>query len=233
MAHRFRFFTAETPDAGDVVELAEADARHMHVIRAQPGDVVDLVDRRGHVYDAEVLGTDGQVRVVQLQAQAGTAEPEIVLYAGVLTGQPWDHLVDGAVQAGVSRIVPVAFTQREGDQLRRRGERIMRVAESAAKQSKRTYIPRVEEPMAAQLLGGEPRGIVLDPGAELSLVDWRPWDDGPYGLIVGGASGIPRAYVKALVDRGWVAARIGDSVLRSELAAAIGVAIVRARCTDR
>ena len=62
-------------------------------------------------------------------------------------------------------------------------------------------------------LGPLGRELRLDPGAELRLVDWRPWSPGPHGVLVGGSAGIPKNYVAGLVERGWVTSRIGDSVL--------------------
>jgi 16S rRNA (uracil1498-N3)-methyltransferase len=224
VAHVFRFFVDVPGAGGDVVALDADDAAHLRVLRGEPGATVEVVDGAGVLWSASVQGKAG----VQLQEAlpAPPPLPEVMLYAGMLTGQRWDALVDGAVQAGVARVVPVVERQREVAKVAARLERSRRVARAAAKQSKRMLVPEVGEPIVAEQLVDEPPGFVLALEGSRPLLEVpRPFGL-PVSLLVGGAEGLDRGLVATLVAAGWQPVLLGRTVLRSELAAPVGVATV-------
>jgi 16S rRNA (uracil1498-N3)-methyltransferase len=234
MAHRFRFFVEGARSAGEVVDLAPGDVQHLRVLRLRDGAPVEVVDGSGQVFDADVVA-GRRAHLHRLVDALRSDLPEIVLYAGVLPGQRWDALVDGAVQAGASVIVPVVQSSREQAQVERRAARATRVAEAAAKQAKRVRLPRVAAPIRLRDLPGGARGIVLDERATRPLVDLdvgacvlppEGTDDGAstLSLLVGPAAGLPVEASDELQDGGWTAASLGPTILRSELAAAVAVA---------
>lgn len=225
--HRFRFFLDATGAVGDEVELCAEDARHLRVIRAAPGVQVEAVDARGALFDAVVTGASS-VELVALRREGPDDVPPVVLYAGVLAGNRWDALLDGAVQAGATRIVPLAQSSRELMQVERRAARARRVIEAAAKQSKRIVLPEVAEAIRyAELVDVAP-GVVLDERTDRALIDLlaaHGQASGELAVVVGAASGLPLALVRELSDAGWQLGSLGPTVLRSELAAAVGVSI--------
>lgn len=257
MPHRFRFFVDAAGCPGAVVGLAPHDASHARVLRLAPGDVVDVVAAGGELYGGVVEQVDQTLvtlRLGPLRTSAGAERWAVELFAGVLTGGTFDDLVDGAVQAGATRVVPVAATSRERERIAQRAERLRRVATSAAKQAKRTVVPEVAAPMMlADLLasangeGGIGRadaaggaggaGIVLDPSGASPLIAAveaiaAEGHGAPIRLLVGPSQGIADADLDALVAAGWRAARLGPTVLRSELAAAVAVAQAAAVLAD-
>lgn len=219
--HRFRFFVDAVGAAGATVTLAPADARHLAVLRRSDGDRVEIVDRDGTTWDAVIRG--GDVELVERLQPHGELRA-IELYAGALTGAKFDELVDGAVQAGAGAVVPVVATRREHDRLASRRPRLERISRAAAKQAKRSTVPVIGEPT---MLDGLPDGgIVLDPAAPETLDRvLAAVEPGPVRLLVGGADGLDHEAVDALVGRGWQRARLGPTVLRAELAAAVAVGI--------
>jgi 16S rRNA (uracil1498-N3)-methyltransferase len=232
-AHRFRCFVAGECAIGDEVALSAADAHHMDVIRAREGERIDIVDGAGTLFDAAII-TSSTVRVVAQLGASPAQFGQIVLYAGVLTGQRWDALVDGAVQAGVARIIPVAQNQKDASRCDDRRERAHRVAEAAAKQSKRRQVPEITAAVLADGVPRRPAGIVLDAVAGRPLIDVaRDIEvEETLPILIGPASGLESWLVNDLVENGWLSASLGDSVLRAELAAAVAVSCVaQARST--
>lgn len=219
--HRFRFFVDATGAPGACLPLAAIDAHHARVLRLADGHGVDVVDAEGTLWEAQVAGAS-----VQLVASLdGSTEPApIELYAGALTGAKFDELVDGAVQAGASLVVPFASNRRDLERLGARRARLERLARAAAKQSKRVLVPTIGAPIGVEELPD--RGIVLDSSAPEAL-DRVVARSGlqPLRLLVGGADGIDHAVIAALVERGWTRARLGPTILRAELAAAVAVAV--------
>jgi 16S rRNA (uracil1498-N3)-methyltransferase len=229
-SHRFRFFIPVDGDVGTDVDLADEDARHLRVVRAGPGELIEVVDAAGTTFSARVLAGGRahleRVQVSALEVGAGS----IVLYAGVLAGQRWDQLLDGAVQAGATMVVPLVQSTRELQAVERRSVRAERVIVAAAKQSKRTMLPTVGPAIRyADLAGLDVPGIVCDELATeplLSVVSTLPAELAPVNIVVGAASGLPRPLVAGLVEAGWRSASLGATVLRSELAAAVAVSCV-------
>ena len=233
-AHRFRFFSTNMGFPGTRVELSTSDAAHLSVLRLAVGDAVELVDASGIVWDAQVAA-DGLVTLrLPLPIDDARVLPRIDLVAGALVGGRFDELVDGAVQAGASSVRPFVGNRKDAARLTERQERLQRIATAAAKQAKRREVPHVAAPIdRAALLQGAP-GIVLDADAEPTLMallqdDARPHPEQTgvgWTLLVGPAEGFAPELIRELVAAGWRAARLGPTVLRAELAAAVAVAMV-------
>lgn len=228
-AHTFRFFVgvACAPDAP--VQLTDADARHARVLRLASGDVVELVDVDGVTWHAEFDGARGAVARTAI-ADAPRVR-RIQLIAGALTGNRFDELVDGAVQGGADEIVPLVVARRDGERLTQRRDRLTRIAEAAAKQAKRTSICAIAAPIDMDgLLALEP-GVLLDASGPDSLLE-ATLPDGDLRLLVGPADGLDPDLVAQLRERGWIATRLGPTILRAELAAAVAVAISSMRLAE-
>lgn len=223
--HVFRFFVDAVGEPGATVELAAADARHLQVLRLDGGASVEVVDADGVLWAARA--GEGAVMLVE-QRPTGATEPSIELVAGALVGGRFDELVDAAVQAGASLVVPFAASRRDLDRLAARRARLQRIARAAAKQSKRSVVPEVGMPIDTAALLASEAGIVVEPAApELldQVVRRHSSADAPVRLLVGPAEGLSGELVDALAERGWVRGRLGPTILRAELAAPVAVAI--------
>lgn len=232
--HRFRFFLTAPVTVGGLAALSAADTEHLRVVRAAIGDQVELVDTAGAVY-LGALEAPGAVRVgTSIDAASGERLPQIVLYAGAMPGQRWDALLNAAVQAGVTEVVPVAASAAELAQMRRRSARAERLVEAAAKQSKRSALPRVGDPVTYTQLDDAAAGIVFDelggpPAVEVAQTLLTPAQisaQDAITVLVGPPAGFPPGLVDRLVVRGWRRASLGPIVLRTELAAPVAVAMV-------
>ncbi len=225
--HVFRFFADVAGTPGARIELTEFDAHHARVLHgSQRDEPVELVDSGGIAWRAHF---DGPTGAVVLDERIGELhEPRIELLAFVSVGGRVDELVDGAVQAGATRIVPIVRSERDRARIDQRGDRLARIAATAAKQAKRASVPTVQSAQLPDVLAELEPGIVLDPGADATLDEAVRASHGgsrPVRLLVGGADGYPPGLVDELAGAGWHRARLGGAVLRSELAGAIAVAI--------
>ncbi|MCW2956822.1 MAG: methyltransferase, RsmE family [Thermoleophilia bacterium] len=234
-SHVFRFFVDVVGAAGDVVPLDAADAAHARVLRMSVGDAVEVADAAEVTWSARVHDASS---VQLVKAVPAAARPAVIeLIAGALVGGKFDELVDGAVQAGATRIVPLVASRRDHERLTSRRSRLERIARAAAKQAKRPLVPEIADPIDhAGLLALEP-GVLLDAGApttlDVVLASRRAAlpraDAADVRLLVGPADGLPAELVAELLERGWEPARLGPSILRAELAAAVAVAIAALR----
>lgn len=228
---------AELPLAeGATVLLPAAAARHVQVLRLQPGEALTLFNGEGGEWAATVVRMGRSDVEVQVGAHDAGAEREsahaVTLAVGMPANERMDWLVEKATELGVAAIQPL-MTERSV--LRLSGERADKkvshwraVAVAAAEQCGRTRVPVVEPVRAlADWLRQPPPGAGLD--LVLSLREARPLAeriaparrDGrlpPLRLLSGPEGGLSAAEEDAARAAGFAPVSLGARVLRAETA---------------
>ena len=136
---------------GDDLPLPEDAARHVQVVRLQPGDALVLFDGRGGEWDATVRAMGRRDVSVDVLAHR-TVDRELPFTATIALGMPanerMDFLVEKATELGVAAIQPLQLTRSvlklSGERADKRVAHWQAVAVGAAEQSGRTRVPRVE-----------------------------------------------------------------------------------------
>lgn len=162
-------------------ELPEGAARHVQVLRLQPGDALTLFDGRGGEWAAAVTAMGRREVSVRVGAFADASRElplAVTLAVGMPANERMDALVEKACELGVAAIQPLVC---ERSVLRLAGERAHKkvahwqgVAVAACEQSGRTRVPPVAPVMTlAQWLAalGAPAG---ERRVVLSLRDAAP-----------------------------------------------------------
>lgn len=137
------------------ITLPEGAARHVQVLRLQPGDALTLFDGRGGEWAAEVTAM-GRREVSVRMGDFADVSRELPLAVTLAIGMPanerMDALVEKACELGVAAIQPLLC---ERSVLRLAGERAQKkvahwqgVAVAACEQSGRTRVPVVAPVMA-------------------------------------------------------------------------------------
>ena len=170
----------------------------------------------------------------------------ITLAQGLLKGRKMDLVVRQAVELGVARIVPLITARSvpalEGQRADTRTERWQKIARSAAQQSRREIIPRVEAPVplddfcAGHGSGG---GIVLvfwEGKKKKGLLFERNGGSSRgvsrITVVVGPEGGLSVEEIESLKRCDAIIAGLGPRVLRAETAAVVGLALVQALLGD-
>ena len=153
-----RFYVASpglSLSEGADVALPEGAARHVQVLRLQPGDAVCLFDGSGGEWTAEVSAMGRkEVRVIvgTLSAVDRELPLDVTLALGMPANDRMDTVVEKATELGVMVIQPLVC---ERSVLRLDGERALKkvahwqgVAIAACEQSGRTRVPEVRPVMS-------------------------------------------------------------------------------------
>lgn len=248
-----RFFVGKEPDAADgdgpaTFRLDPADLHHAaHVLRLSAGDEVEIVAPDGRVMTVELTSAPHDAltgRVVRVEEPLAGMRTRVALFQGLAKGDKLDLVVEKAVEIGVDAIVPVIFERSvirlTPERARQRGDRLRRVAVAAAKQSKRTAVPDVSDPVEASALPA------LLAGYDIVLVAWEDAPRAPgigaalshtgstmpssVAIVVGPEGGFTPAEVDALVRHGARQVSLGATVLRTETAGIVAAALVIYEC---
>ncbi|MGE0332195.1 MAG: 16S rRNA (uracil(1498)-N(3))-methyltransferase [Ramlibacter sp.] len=214
---------------GDSLELPANAARHVQVLRLQPGAVVTLFNGEGGEYEATVQQM-GRSHVRVLVGTHHAIEREAPRAVHLLVGMPanerMDWLVEKATELGVASIQPIVA---ERSVLKLKGERAEKkrahwqgIAVAACEQCGRNRVPVVHEALGLHewLVSGQAQGVrmvlSLQPGAQ-PLSQAAP-GDGPVTLLSGPEGGLSPAEEQAALAAGFVPVNLGPRVLRSETA---------------
>lgn len=226
--------------------LTGAQAEHMaRVLRAQPGMEADVV-AGGHVFHAEVAAVhlnheQSEVRFNLLaEFQADPALP-VTLVMAVFKFDRMEWALEKATELGVTAIAPVIARRTEkhlAEAAQKRAERWRRIAQEAAKQSRRSDVPAVHdpEPLAVRVKAAAAAGMRIVLAEQERTTTLRATleealetsgEEMPSLEIAIGPEGGWAPAEEALFDaNGWKAASLGPRILRAETAAIAALAVV-------
>jgi 16S rRNA (uracil1498-N3)-methyltransferase len=214
---------------GMELALGATGARHVQVLRLQPGAALTLFDGHGGEWAGAVTAMSRrEVRVRTLHHEGIERElrTDVTLALGMPANERMDGLIEKATELGVTAIQPLVC---ERSVLRVAGERALRkaahwhaVAVAACEQCGRNRVPVINEPLA---LPEWLRAADFAASARwlLSLADAQPWPPARSGaaavvLLSGPEGGFTANEESAARAAGFVALSMGARVLRADTA---------------
>ena len=222
--------------AGGACLLPEEAAHHgIHVLRLRAGDEVTLFNGKGGEYAARIASIRKlkvAVEILEHRALEREAPLRVVLVQGVSSGERMEFTIRKAVELGVAEIRPVlaaaSVARPRGERAAARQGHWQKIAISACEQCGRNRVPLVHPLGEVFSLGlQDPLKILLSPGSESPFSKIvRP--AGSIALASGPEAGFDEKEEAALLRSGFVAARLGPRVLRTETAALAALSALNA-----
>ena len=228
VAHVFRFFLPPggAVAAGERVELSRDDAHRVRkVLRLGAGEAVEAADGLGRVFAARVddprLGT--LLLGDELLPQVDLAPIRVLL---AQSGPRADDAVEKLVELGVAEIGPLLAAGRRREA---RTDRWERIAAGAAAQAKLPRIPAILEPV--ELADALVHGAIVCSHEEhdTALVDALARTGTPVTLLIGPEAGFGADELAQARAASCPIVALGGTVLRTETAAIVAAALVRAQ----
>lgn len=221
--------------------MLDADEAHhlRRVLRLRPGMTVCVFDGLGNEYVCQVEGFDrsrAQLKIVERTQPAVESPLSITLAQGLAKGEKLDLIIQKATELGVRRLVPLITAHTASSGIRtvspERLERWKRIALEATKQSGRTRLTEIAEPVQwGRFLAALPQPALLFSqrgGCRLSDLP-SPWRNGRPSvcLLIGPEGGWQESEIEAARAAGAVAVSLGPRILRTETAAIVAVSLVQ------
>lgn len=207
---------------GTDVELAEEEAHHFRVRRAQPGEPLRLADGAGRFAGA-TLRPEGKRLIASVGAvEWHPAGPDVTL--GVAAGDKdrFALIVEKAAELGVTRLVPLTTERSATVATRIRSAqlpKLQRKALEAIKQSGAAWAPVVAEPMSLYHFATAPRSGVRWMGDAAGSPPTMLGRTDPVTVAIGPEGGFTGDERQSLLDGGFAPIRLGPEILRFETAA--------------
>ncbi|HEY0201048.1 MAG TPA: 16S rRNA (uracil(1498)-N(3))-methyltransferase [Burkholderiaceae bacterium] len=230
-----RFFCPAPLHPGAALTLPEGAARHVQVLRLQPGDTLTLFNGQGGEYAASVtrMGrSDVDVLVGEHNPVEREAARAVHLVAGMPANERMDWLVEKATELGAASIQPVATARSvvklAGERADKRQARWQSIAIAACEQCGRNRVPMVHAPLAlADWLAGLPPASPTPPLWQRLLLSLRAGalplrqaaGTAPAVQVLHGPEGgLTAQEEEAALAHGFLPAHLGPRVLRAETA---------------
>lgn len=207
-------------EAGESI-VTGSEATHLaQVLRVVPGNELRVFDGSGLEANGVVREVEPGRVVVELgPAQPTDVEPELDLTVAVslLKGDKLTGVVRQCTELGARSFRPLLASRRDVPQLSaNKLARLRRVAQEAAKQSGRAFIPEVHEPTALTELQWNGLALVAHPASSRRLTEVEA--EGTVTIISGPEGGFSDDEVSELESRGALPIGLGARVLRAETA---------------
>jgi 16S rRNA (uracil1498-N3)-methyltransferase len=233
--------------SGNTAALVGEHAEHLaRVLRAEVGQEFDIATgdevRRGTIttiaYD-RVEFELGTKKYSPLRSKP-VAAPKITLVLAIFKFDRMEWAIEKCTEIGVARIIPV-IARRSDAHLAvaagKRHERWQRIVRQAAEQSRRAAPPEMAAPVKLKDLAGvlPPKALTrvvlaesLAESAEenrLGEILQSRLNEGEVALAVGPEGGWSGDELAWFRETGWIAASLGETILRAETAAIVATAL--------
>ncbi len=249
-----RFFIDAAQIRDSLIEISGEDAAHiLRVLRLGLGDSIELCDGAGLDYPAIITEVFRDRLIAKLgKGSPSKGEPrvKVTLYQGIPKGSKMDLIVQKSVELGIYSIVPL-YTARsivhlsEPKKIERKVARWQKIAEEAAKQSKRGIVPRVEMPMPYSefiRLTSHPMKLFLWEGErQMGLKRYldsishkvseiyraqNELQGADIGIVIGPEGGFDYDEFVMAKEFGWESITLGSRILRTETAGLVTLASI-------
>lgn len=237
-----RFFVSPEAISDGAISIVGDDARHIaRSLRMAVGDGVTVCDGSGAEYHCTLARIRDEECIAEVsEITPSRAEPpaRITLYMAYPKGDKLETVVQKSVELGASSIVPFeserCIKRPAPEKAEKQTARLSRIAEEAAKQCGRAFLPTVERPISLSAL------LSRIPSHSLVLFCYEreeahtirhtleslaaiPTD---IAVIVGAEGGFSEKEAEAITAAGAACVTLGPRILRCETAPDYALAVI-------
>jgi 16S rRNA (uracil1498-N3)-methyltransferase len=227
-----RYFLETRMEPGsEVAELTGQEAQHLaKVMRAQPGDQVELFDGSGFQFAAtvsEVARHSVNLRIQSREQVSREASRHVTIAVSLPKGDRQKWLVEKLCEVGVTTIIPLKTVRSVAQPTDKALTRLRRSVIEASKQCGRNTLMEIEPPLSLdELIEQSNHELVRVIAHPYSSVDTAASNsdvtaiktNGPVIAAIGPEGGFSNEEVDAAMQSGFTALSIGSRILRIETA---------------
>ena len=241
----FNFFADDSARQGDYFYISGSDYNHIrNVLRMKAGEEF-LVSCGGVSSLCRLDGFEGDSAVAEIieeDYQSTDLPVEIYLFQGLPKSDKMELIIQKAVELGVHAIVPTEMSRcvvkLDDKKKKSKTQRWQTIAESAAKQSKRSAVPTVYDAVSYKeaLTMAQELDILMAPyecadgmNATKNVLG-KIKEGSKVGIIIGPEGGFEESEVEKAIAIGGESISLGKRILRTETAAITAVGMVMLHC---
>ena len=231
-----KFFIEESQIENDKIVITGEDVKHISsVLRMQKGEQILIGSKETlETYLTEIEQIEKEKVVAKIIEKLDTqteSNVEIDLYQGLPKADKMELIIQKTTEIGISKVIPVdmvrCIVKLDEKDAKKKIERWQKVAEGAAKQSKRSKIPEIKNKIKIKDLENiisqyDAFIVAYEEENEVTLKQelkkLREQEKYKIGILVGPEGGITKEEIEKLTSYNAKVVTLGKRILRTETA---------------
>ena len=226
------FYHARLDNSVSLFSFPPEESRHIvKVLRKKEGDTLKITNGKGYLFSAEITAADPGQCSARIVDSRKTIPPRSELHLAVAPTKRLERFqwfLEKATEIGISQITPILCQRSERTKFS--PDRLQRVIQEAMKQSLRTFLPRLNDPVPYKdFLRKEHTGLRFIAHCEKDEkmdLKRRVAADTDVVILIGPEGDFTRAEIDAAYEKGFLPVSLGESRLRTETAALVACVTV-------
>lgn len=237
-------------DESSRISIAGEKAHYLtRVLRCRRGDIINVLDGKGNSFQCvirELSKKAVSLEIIDVHPYDTESPLNLILLQGLLKGDKMDLVIQKTTELGIKEVCPV-ITERSQIKETDKVARWRKIAEDASRQSGRTVIPTIHDPIKMDSFfeskGLKIRGFIFWEGGGTPLREaihkvfpspLRPFTDtdSPVYIFIGPEGGFTPPEVKRAEVSGLVSVSLGKRILRAETASIVTTALLQFHIGD-
>jgi 16S rRNA (uracil1498-N3)-methyltransferase len=231
----YSFFVDPSQIQGNTIIITGSDVKHIkNVLRMKAGEELSVrsgVDEKEYRCGIEEMEEERIVCRLRFVKEEGMELPaKVYLFQGLPKADKMELIIQKAVELGVYEVIPVsakrAVVKLDEKKAKVKRERWQAIAESAAKQSKRSIVPQVKEVMTMK------EAVRYAADIEVRLIPYELAEgmqktkdiisslkkEQSVAIFIGPEGGFEESEIGEAVESGIIPITLGKRILRTETA---------------
>ena len=231
-----KFFVEENQVQNNKVEIIGSDVKHItQVLRMQKGEKMQICNQDtldNYVVVIEEIEKEKVTTTILEKLQTNAeSNVEIDLYQGLPKADKMEWVIQKTVEIGIHKIIPVdmvrCVVKLEEKEAKKKQIRWQKIAEAAAKQSKRDKVPQIGDKIKLKEVVKNVQQydaffIAYEEEKEHSLKQelqtMQKKESYKIGILIGPEGGLASNEIELLKQNGAIAVSLGKRILRTETA---------------
>ena len=237
------FFDGENVTENKFTVVGEKHNHIVKVLRMSAGERAVFCDGQGTDYECELLSCDKQCAefsVIDIYENKTEPQIKITVFQCLPKGEKMDDMVKRCVQFGTYSIVPViskrCVSRPDAKTMKKKTERLNKIALSSAMQSMRGIIPHVESAVdyktALSMLKAFDNSFVCYEDEHGFSINDADLSGDTLAILIGPEGGIDESEITLAKEQGIKSISLGKRILRTEDAAPFAIPIILSRTNN-
>lgn len=226
------FYHPQLDQSVTLFTFPEEESKHIvRVLRKKVGDQLMVTNGKGHLFETEIISAEPKrckAQVVSYKKKHQKMHWFHMAVAPTKTNDRYEWFLEKATEIGVNEITPIFCEHSERKTVKK--ERLEKVIQAAMKQSLRTYLPQLNDPVRLDdFLKKEHKGLLFiahcEDDEKMDLKR-RVAPDKDITILIGPEGDFSRNEIQTAYEKGFLPVSLGESRLRTETAALVACTTV-------
>lgn len=231
-----KFFVEENQIEDNKIYINGPDVKHISsVLRLAKKEKIQICNKttmENYIVEIEEIQKEKVITsIIEKIEETAESNVEIHLYQGLPKADKMELIIQKTIELGIYKITPVdmirCVVKLDEKDTKKKIERWQKIAESAAKQSKRDIIPKIENKLNLNAVINEIKEYDIfmvayeeekNKTLKQVLKELEQKENYKIGILVGPEGGIDSKEIEKLKENGALIVTLGKTILRTETA---------------